>query len=120
MWGETCRWATILSDAVFVSVVYITVKTRGYNGYHNLWRGNGTTLRKFASCCTSPSFVFGAKFATRRMALGTAHALRACRVRCSPKGPKLGFEYLPTYKNLHYVRTACTAFPRCTGCHGQS
>ena len=34
------------------------------------------------------------------------------RVRCSPKGPKLGFEYLPTYKTLHYVRTACTAFPQ--------
>ena len=33
------------------------------------------------------------------------------RVRCSPKGPKLGFEYLPTYKNLHRVRTACMAFP---------
>ena len=24
----------------------------------------------FASCCTSPSFVFGARFATPRMALG--------------------------------------------------
>ena len=30
-----------------------------------------------------------------------------CRVRCSPKGPKLGFEYLPTYK----ICIACTAFP---------
>ena len=28
-------------------------------------------------------------------------APRTCRVRCSPKGPKLGFEYLPTYKTLH-------------------
>ena len=35
------------------------------------------------------------------------HALRACRVKCSPKGPKLGFEYLPTYKTLHRVCTAC-------------
>ena len=26
MWGETCRWAAILSDPTFVSVVYITVK----------------------------------------------------------------------------------------------
>ena len=26
VWGETCRWAAILSDAAFVSVVYITVK----------------------------------------------------------------------------------------------
>ena len=26
MWGETCRWAAILSDAAFVSVLYITVK----------------------------------------------------------------------------------------------
>ena len=33
------------------------------------------------------------------------------RVGCSPKGPKLGFEYLPAYKTLHCVRTACTAFP---------
>ena len=28
---------------------------------------------------------------------------RTCRVRCSPKGSKLGFEYLPTYKTLHCV-----------------
>ena len=26
MWGETCRWAAILSDPAFVSMVYITVK----------------------------------------------------------------------------------------------
>ena len=30
------------------------------------------------------------------------------------KGPKLGFEYLPTSKNLHCVRTACMAFPKHT------
>ena len=87
------------------------LRSRGYNGYRNIWRGNGTTLHKFTSCCTSPSFVFGAKFATPRMALGTAHAPRACRVKCSPKGPKIMFEYLPTCKTLHCVRTACTAFP---------
>ena len=28
---------------------------------------------------------------------------RVRRVRCSPKGPKLGFEYLPAYKTLHCV-----------------
>ena len=28
------------------------------------------------------------------------------------KGPKLGFEYLPTSKTLHCVRTACMAFPQ--------
>ena len=28
------------------------------------------------------------------------------------KGPKLGFEYLPTSKTLHCVRTACMAFPK--------
>ena len=28
------------------------------------------------------------------------------------KGPKLGFEYLPTSKTSHCVRTACMAFPR--------
>ena len=39
---------------------------------------------------------------------------RACRVTCSPKGPKLGFEYLLTYKTLHSVRTVCTAFPLTT------
>ena len=27
------------------------------------------------------------------------------------KGPKLGFDYLPTSKTLHCVRTACMAFP---------
>ena len=27
------------------------------------------------------------------------------------KGPKLGFEYLPTSKTSHCVRTACMAFP---------
>ena len=27
------------------------------------------------------------------------------------KGPSLGFDYLLTYKTLHYARTACTAFP---------
>ena len=27
------------------------------------------------------------------------------------KEPKLGFEYLPTSKTLHCVRTACMAFP---------
>ena len=31
----------------------------------------------FASCCTSPSFVFGARFATPRMALGPM-----CHVMC--------------------------------------
>ena len=29
------------------------------------------------------------------------------------KEPKLGFEYLPTSKTLHCVRTACMAFPLC-------
>ena len=28
------------------------------------------------------------------------------------KGPKLGFEYLPTSKTSHCVRTACMAFPK--------
>ena len=28
------------------------------------------------------------------------------------KEPKLGFEYLPTSKTLHCVRTACMAFPK--------
>ena len=27
------------------------------------------------------------------------------------RGPKLGFEYLPTSKTSHCVRTACMAFP---------
>ena len=39
----------------------------------------------------------------KRPNLCAAHAPRACRVRYSPKGPKLGFEYLPTYKTLHCV-----------------
>ena len=34
------------------------------------------------------------------------------------KGPKLGFEYLPTSKTSHCVRTACMAFPRYEGCDG--
>ena len=28
------------------------------------------------------------------------------------RGPKLGFEYLPTSKTSHCVRTACMAFPK--------
>ena len=64
----------------------------------------------------APSFVFGARFANPRMALGTAHAPRACRIRCSPKGQKLGFEYLLTYKTLHCVRTACALRAHCV--HG--
>ena len=39
------------------------------------------------------------------------------------KGPKLGFEYLPTSKTSHCVRTACMAFPGCvlkTGCKEKS
>ena len=55
------------------------------------------------ACCTSPSFVFGARFATPLMPLGTVHAPRACCLRCSPKGPKLEFQYLPAYKTLHCV-----------------
>ena len=39
----------------------------------------------------------------RRPNLRAVHAPHACRVRCSPKGPKLGLEYLPAYKTLHYV-----------------
>ena len=31
--------------------------------------------------------------------------------RTCVKGPKLGSEYLQTYKTLHCVCTACTAFP---------
>ena len=34
---------------------------------------------------------------------GRISAPRTCRVKCSPKGPKLGFEYLATYKTLHCV-----------------
>ena len=33
------------------------------------------------------------------------------------KGPKLGFEYLPTSKTLHCVRTACMAFPIANHAH---
>ena len=40
----------------------------------------------FASCCTSPSFVFGARFATPRMALGPMCPLMcwllSCGLRC--------------------------------------
>ena len=32
------------------------------------------------------------------------------------KGPKLGFEYLPTSKTSHYVRTACALRAHCV--HG--
>ena len=39
----------------------------------------------------------------RRLNLRAAHAPHRCRVTCSPKGPKLGFKYLPTYKTLHCV-----------------
>ena len=38
-----------------------------------------------------------------KLNLGAAHTPRACRVRCSPKGPKLGFQYLLTYKTVHCV-----------------
>ena len=34
------------------------------------------------------------------------------------RGPKLGFEYLPTSKTSHCVRTACMAFPLSQQCHG--
>ena len=40
-----------------------------------------------------------------RVNLRAAHTPRVCRIRCSPKGPKLGFEYLPTYKTLHCVHS---------------
>ena len=49
---------------------------------------------------------------------GRISAPRACRVRCSPKGPKLGFEYLQTYKTLHCMRTACALRVHCV--HGIS
>ena len=39
--------------------------------------------------------------APRSLPLVWPLAPRTCRVTCSPKGPKLGFEYLPTYKTLH-------------------
>ena len=47
------------------------------------------------------------------------HILNASEAKKNPgtepktceKGPKLGFQYLPTSKTLHYVRTACMAFP---------
>ena len=46
MWGETCRWAAILSDPALVSVVYIAVKIPWDDGYRNIWRGNGNTLHR--------------------------------------------------------------------------
>ena len=49
----------------------------------------------------------------QRLNLGTARAPRACRVRCSPNRPKLGFEYLPTYKTLHYACSATRAHKVC-------
>ena len=36
----------------------------------------------FASCCTSPSFVFGARFATPRMALGPKCPLMCWLLSC--------------------------------------
>ena len=36
----------------------------------------------FASCCTPPSFVFGAKFATPRMALGPMCPLMCWLLSC--------------------------------------
>ena len=54
----------------------------------------------------------------RRLNLRAVHA-RACRVRCFPKGPKLGFEYLPTYKTLHCVCIACALRARHSPCKVQ-
>ena len=72
MWGETCRWAAILSDPALVSVVDIAVKilwVRRLSQYLEGAMGPPFT-NLFASCCTSPSFVFGARFAAPHMALG--------------------------------------------------
>ena len=49
-----------------------------------------------------------------RAAQGPPHVSR--HVRCSPKGPKLGFEYLPTYKTLYCVRTVCALRARHSHC----
>ena len=48
-----------------------------------------------------------------RLNLRAGHTPRACRLKCSPKGPKLGFKYLPTYKTLHFVRTVCALHAHC-------
>ena len=43
--------------------------------------------------------------------LGSHKNLGTEPITCE-KGPKLGFEYLPTSKTSHCVRTACMAFPK--------
>ena len=87
MWGETCRWAAMLSDPTLVYVVYIVVKiswVRRLTQYLEVAMGPPFT-NVFASCCTSPKFVFGTTFATLRMALGPiCHLMLVviCRLCC--------------------------------------
>ena len=84
MWGETCHWAAILLDPGLVSVVYINVKIpwvrRLSQDLEGLMGPPFTNL--FASCCTGLSFVFGARFATPRMALGPMCHLMCWLLSC--------------------------------------
>ena len=82
--GQTCRWAAILSDPALVSVVYIAGKipwVRRLSQYLEGAMGPPFT-NLFASCCTSPSFVFSARFATHRIALGPMCHLMCWLLSC--------------------------------------
>ena len=84
MWGETCCWAAILLDPVLISVVYIAVKIPRVQRLSQYLQGamGPTFTNLFAYCCTSSSFVFGAKFATPRVALGPMCHLMCWLLSC--------------------------------------
>ena len=88
MWGETCCWVVILSDLALVSVVYVTVIAI-FEGAMGLPFTNSHLV------VPHPVSAPGS------LPLVWPLAPRTHRVKCSPKGPKLGFEYLPIYKTLH-------------------
>ena len=73
----------------------LLLRSRGYNGYHNIWRGNETTLHKFASRCTPPGFVFGARFTTPRM------APRTCRAHAASGAPQGAKTRVRVFADIH-------------------
>ena len=92
MWGETCRWAAILSDPALVSVVYIVVKIPCVRRLSQYLEGQWDYPSQIYShlVVPHPVFVFGARFASPRMALGPMCPLMCWLSRIKPKIPRRG------------------------------
>ena len=100
MWGKTCRWATILSDPAFASVVYTTVKIPWVQRLSQYLEGQWDYPSQIRI------LLYLTQFCIRRQvcypSYGPWHRARAARVPCQvlPKGAKTRVRVFADIQNL--------------------